>query len=123
MKKLVFFRNKIISTSEKHAEHLFPGQNTQQQLHQTSVLYFNFRDTFSEKNRLTGLNLSMTFCHKTCTRPPSCNTPQQLTVYGNSFLCTIKKIPDIWGMVPCGIHHLYGWQAIPSPLSIPVPRI
>ena len=34
-----------------------------------------------DKTVFLALYLSGTYCHKTNTRPPSCGTPQQLTIY------------------------------------------
>ena len=34
------------------------------------------------KRDLLALYLSWTYCHKNGTRPPSCVTPRQLTIYG-----------------------------------------
>ena len=33
------------------------------------------------KTNLQALNLSGTYCHKTGTRPPNCNTPRELTIF------------------------------------------
>ena len=35
-----------------------------------------------EKNYLPALYLNETYCHKTGTRPPSCLSPRQMTIYG-----------------------------------------
>ena len=52
-------------------------------LHQPKVLYFNFKGTYSEQNRLTSLN---PLVGPIVTRPPSCTKPQQPTMYNSNFV-------------------------------------
>ena len=40
--------------------------------------------SLENKTDLQVLHLTETYCHKTSTRPPSCQTPQQLTICGVS---------------------------------------
>ena len=53
---------------------------------------------------LQALYLSGTYCHKTSTRPPSCNTPRELTVYLTEPFITITLLP---GLMPHE-HQCYG---------------
>ena len=46
----------------------------------------NYKGTFSEQKRLSCLNLSGTYYGQPSNRPPSCNTPRQLTIYVFSFI-------------------------------------
>ena len=66
-------------------------------LYQPSALYFDFsaRGTYSEYNKLTSLNLSWTYWWPAGTKPPSCISPRQPTIYvlNTSSLCNRRQIP------------------------------
>ena len=63
--------------------------------------YFDFRGTLGEQNRLTRLNLSGTYCHKTSTRHPSCIKPRQPTIHyiTDSHMKSYIRILTVSGIV------------------------
>ena len=58
-----------------------------------SVLFLN-KGTFIVYKRLTSLNLSRTKLEEPYTRPPSCATPWQPTIYDEIWFCTFSNRLD-----------------------------
>ena len=66
-------------TLQEKTQHLKDLQGSYK--NQPNVLYCQYKETFSELKRLTSINLSGTNLGEPSTRPPSCKTPLQLTIY------------------------------------------
>ena len=69
------------------------GSDREPAIYKGKSLVSTTEGSLVDKTDLLALNLSGTYCHKTGTRPPSCQAPQQPTIYAMaSITCFIFEL-------------------------------